>query len=259
MVGGMLFYPLAFAALFFIVMYMCLREFLTISLGERWLLQQKLALLSAATVYVLCCAIAFYGIDVRWLSAAAVPVILLSASIVLAPSHDNVEDTALCYFGILYTALPFSLAPFMVVSGNEFVGYVMLVIFIVIWASDVGAYCIGTLLGQKPDSRKLAPAISPKKSWWGFWGGVVLAAGAAAGLHFIGWMEYPLVHCIVLGVLISVCGVLGDLFESVWKRRYGVKDSGKCIPGHGGMLDRFDSSLFAIPAAFAYLMLFGLL
>ena len=259
MVAGMLFYPLAFAALFFVVMYMCLREFLTISLGERWLLQQKLALLTASTVYILACAIAFYSIDVRWLAAAVVPLLALSASIVLAKNHENVEDTALTYLGILYTCLPFALAPFMVVSGNEFRGYVMLVVFIIIWASDVGAYCVGTLLGQKPGSRKLAPAISPKKSWWGFWGGVVLAAGAAVGLHFVNWMQFPLVHCIVLGVLISVSCVLGDLFESVWKRRYGVKDSGRCIPGHGGMLDRFDSSLFAIPAAFAYMMLFGLL
>ena len=259
MVAGMLFYPLAFAALFFVVMYMCLREFLTISLGERWLLQQKLALLTASTVYILSCAIAFYSIDVRWLAVAIIPLIALSASIVFAGNHDTVEDTAMMYLGILYTTLPFALAPFMVVSGNEFRGYVMLVVFIIIWASDVGAYCVGTLLGQKPDSRKLAPSISPKKSWWGFWGGVVLAAVVAVILHFVKWMDFPLVHCIILGVLISVSCVLGDLFESVWKRRYGVKDSGRCIPGHGGMLDRFDSSLFAIPTAFAYMMLFGLL
>lgn len=259
MVAGMLFYPAAFAALFFIIMYLSLREFLTISLGERWLLQQKLALFTAAAVYILAACIAFYNLDVRWLAAAIVPLLALSASIVMAPSHENVEDTALVYCGLLYTCLPFVLAPFMVVSGTEFKGFVLLNVFLVIWASDVGAYCIGTLLGQKPDSRKLAPAISPKKSWWGFWGGLALGIIAALVLYFVKWMEYPLVHCLVLGALISVCGVLGDLFESVWKRRYGVKDSGRCIPGHGGMLDRFDSSLFAIPAAFAYLALFGLL
>ena len=72
-------------------------------------------------------------------------------------------------------------------------------------------------------------------------------------------MEYPLVHCLILGAIIPAAGVCGDLFESLWKRRFGFKDSGNCIPGHGGMLDRFDSSLFAIPVAFVYLTLTGLL
>lgn len=259
MVAGMIFYPAAFAVLFLAVMYVSLREFLSISLGQRWALQQKLALATAAVIYLLAVGVAFYGLDVRALAGGIIPLLALSASIVLSPSHENVEDTAILYLGILYTALPFVLAPFMVVSGNEFKGYLLLNVFLVIWASDVGAYCIGTLLGQKPTSRKLAPAISPKKSWWGLWGGILLAVGAAVALYFIGWMEYPLVHCIALGVVISVCGVFGDLFESVWKRRYSVKDSGKCIPGHGGMLDRFDSSMFAIPATFAYLAIAGLL
>ncbi len=259
MVAGMIFHPAAFAVLFLCILYISLKEFLSISLGERWALQQKLALLCASVIYLLAVGIAFYGLELRWLAAGIIPVLMLSASVVLAKSHENVEDTALLYLGILYVGLPFVLAPFLVSSQSDFRGYVLLDVFLIIWASDVGAYCIGTLLGQKPDSRKLAPSISPKKSWWGFWGGVVLAAAAALLLNLIGWLDLPLVHCIVLGVLISVLGVLGDLFESVWKRRYGVKDSGHCIPGHGGMLDRFDSSLFAIPAAFAYMALFGLL
>ena len=78
-------------------------------------------------------------------------------------------------------------------------------------------------------------------------------------LHLVGWLPYGPVHSLVLGVLVSVAGVCGDLFESLWKRWFGVKDSGNCIPGHGGMLDRFDSSLLAIPVAVVYLTLFGLL
>ena len=79
------------------------------------------------------------------------------------------------------------------------------------------------------------------------------------GLHFLNWFPFPLVHCIVLGAILSVCGVCGDLFESQWKRHFNVKDSGRIIPGHGGMLDRFDSSLVAIPAAALYLCLTGLI
>ena len=81
--------------------------------------------------------------------------------------------------------------------------------------------------------------------------------GVISGLlmHFIGWMPFPLIHCLVIGLLMSVGGICGDLFESQWKRRFGVKDSGSFMPGHGGMLDRFDSQFVAIPLAIAYLFL----
>jgi len=82
---------------------------------------------------------------------------------------------------------------------------------------------------------------------------------AAVGLHYLTWLPFGLGHCIALGVIVSVGGVCGDLFESMWKRHFGVKDSGNCIPGHGGMLDRFDSSLVAIPMACVYLIAWGLL
>ena len=227
MVCGMLFHPLAFGVLFLVAMYMAMREFLHITLGERYILQQKLAILSAAVAFIVCMCCCFYGLEVRFLTLALIPLFALALSVVLSRSHDTVEDVA--------------------------------VFFIIIWCADVGAYSLGTLFGQKPDSRKLAPAISPKKSWWGFWGGIAMAVLGAFILYLVGWMDYPLVHCLILGALVAVTGVCGDLFESVWKRRYGFKDSGNCIPGHGGMLDRFDSSLFAIPSVFVYLALSGLL
>ena len=87
----------------------------------------------------------------------------------------------------------------------------------------------------------------------------LIAILAALVLHWTGLLQIPLIHCVVLAALMHCAGVAGDLFESMWKRQFGVKDSGKCIPGHGGMLDRFDSSLVAIPLACVYLTLFGLL
>ena len=78
-------------------------------------------------------------------------------------------------------------------------------------------------------------------------------------LGLVGWLPFPVVHTLVLGCLVSVAGICGDLIESMWKRYAGVKDSGNVIPGHGGMLDRFDSSLVSIPVAFIYLTLAGLL
>ena len=259
MVAGILFHPVAFGLLFLVVMYMSLREFLHITMGERWLLQQKLALFTAAVIYLLCVGFCFYGLEAKWFAAALLPFLAIPVSVVCARNHDTVEDVAFIYLGLLYVCLALCLAPFMVSKGGEFSGYMLLNVFIVIWCSDVGAYSIGTLFGQKPDSRKLAPAISPKKSLWGLWGGIVTALLGAWVLHLVGWMPYPVLHCLAIGLVVSLAGVCGDLFESVWKRRYGFKDSGNCIPGHGGMLDRFDSSLFAIPAVFVYLVLTGLL
>ena len=259
MVAGMLLHPAAFGALFLIVLYMAMKEFLHITMGERWQLQQKLALLAAAVSFVLVVMYRFFGMDPKWLAAAILPLAAIPVSVLFARSHDTVEDVSFVWMSLLYVALPIMLMPFMVSGGGEFKGYLLLCIFILIWSSDVGAYSIGTLFGQKPGSRKLAPSISPKKSWWGFWGGIVVSVLVSWLLSAIGWMPYPLLHCLAIGLIVPVAGVCGDLFESVWKRRFGYKDSGNCIPGHGGMLDRFDSTLFVIPAVFAYQILFGLI
>ena len=259
MVAGMVLHPAAFGVLFLVVLYISMKEFLHITMGERRRLQQRLAMLAGAVAYILSVGICFYGIEMKWLAVVIPLVLLVPVSELFNPSHEGVEELAYAFVSMVYIAFPLCLAPFIVSSGGDFKGDVLLNVFIIIWCADVGSYSIGTLFGQKPTSKKLAPSISPKKSWWGFWGGIALGLLGAFLLQLVGWLEYPLVHCLVLGAIIPTAGVCGDLFESLWKRRFGFKDSGNCIPGHGGMLDRFDSSLFAIPAAFAYLTLFGLL
>jgi phosphatidate cytidylyltransferase len=129
---------------------------------------------------------------------------------------------------------------------------------VIIWGSDVGAYLFGITLGQKY-GKKLFPSISPKKSWIGFWGGLFMAVALAVGLHYLELLPFELRHCIVMSVLLNVTGVYGDLIESQWKRHYEVKDSGNIIPGHGGLLDRFDSALIAIPIGIIYLVLWNVL
>jgi len=259
MVFGLIWDRGVFGGLFTIILVVALKEFYQMSLGRRFLLQQKLGLLAGAASFILVAAHCFYGMDIRWLAAALIPLLLIPFSAPFLPNHDEFGDLAYIYAGLLYIALPISLSPLLMMDGEVFDGWFLLSLFIMIWCSDVGAYCIGTAFGQKPDSRKLAPSISPKKSWWGFWGGLAFCVAAAVGLHYLTWLPFPLIHCIALGFIIGVGGVCGDLFESMWKRRFGVKDSGKCIPGHGGMLDRFDSSLVAIPMACVYLTLLGLL
>jgi phosphatidate cytidylyltransferase len=123
-------------------------------------------------------------------------------------------------------------------------------VFVFLWVNDTGAYCVGSLLGR----HKLFPRISPGKSWEGSIGGAifVLAAAWAISTYLDGEM-LTLWAWLGLGLVVVIFGTWGDLVESLFKRTLGIKDSGNILPGHGGMLDRFDSSLLAIPAAVVYL------
>lgn len=257
MVFGLIWDRGIFACLFVTILVIALHEFYDMALKRRFRLQQLLGMIAGGGAFLLVAWHCFYGWDIRWLALVMIPLLLIPVSCLLLPSREGFGDLAYIYAGLVYIALPISLSPLVMMDEEVFDGWFMLSLFILIWCSDVGAYSVGTLFGQKPTSRKLAPSISPKKSWWGLWGGILFCVAAAIGLHFLTWLPFPLVHCIALGVIVGVCGVCGDLFESMWKRHFGYKDSGKCIPGHGGMLDRFDSSLVAIPAACVYLLIFG--
>ena len=259
MVFGLIWDRVIFGALFLFILYCALNEFYNISLGSRYRVQQKLGLLAGTIAFFTVALHCFYGIDARFICLALLPLLLIPASCVFLGIQDDFQDVSLIYAGLLYIALPISLSPYVMMDGPVFNGWLMLSFFIVIWLSDAGAYCFGSMFGQKEGAARLAPSISPKKSWVGFWCGLACAVVASIVLHYLTWFPFPLVHSIVLGVLISFFGVCGDLFESQWKRHFHVKDSGNIIPGHGGMLDRFDSSLIAIPAAVLYLSIFGLL
>lgn len=121
----------------------------------------------------------------------------------------------------------------------------------IIWANDVGAYLVGTTLGR----HKLCPRVSPLKTWEGAFGGLVFGvATGVAGVYVMGW---GLGFWMGLSVVAVVTGVVGDLVESMFKRAAKVKDSGDMLPGHGGILDRFDSLIFSAPFIFLYFLIFG--
>jgi phosphatidate cytidylyltransferase len=130
-----------------------------------------------------------------------------------------------------------------------------LCVFVFLWINDAGAYICGSLLGR----HKLFPRISPGKSWEGSIGGAILVMAAAVLLwhiteqHGVNELGLSAVEWAGLGLVIVVFGTWGDLIESLFKRTIGIKDSGNILPGHGGMLDRFDSTLMAVPAAVVYL------
>jgi phosphatidate cytidylyltransferase len=122
-------------------------------------------------------------------------------------------------------------------------GWIVLGVFIAVWAADIGALFVGRLIG----GPKLAPALSPNKTWAGFWGGVIFA-GLAETLY-VAVLGGPIANALIFGAFLALVGHAGDLFESWVKRRFRAKNSGTMIPGHGGMLDRVDSLLFAAPVA----------
>lgn len=167
---------------------------------------------------------------------------------------------AFAFAAQLYVALPFSLI-FPLSQHHDIAlgkisaeGWLPLSVFIFLWISDSGAYLVGSTLGRFFPA-KLFPRISPNKSWIGSLGGALLCIVAAILLHEFVGLHLLLWQWIGLSLVVCIFGTWGDLVESLFKRQLGIKDSGNILPGHGGMLDRFDSALLAIPAAFCFLRL----
>ena len=157
--------------------------------------------------------------------------------------------------GQLYIAVPLALTirltlvvdPF--TSMTQYNGLLLLAIFIFIWVNDTGAYLVGSRWGK----RRLAPNISPKKSVEGSIGGLLLVLLSAVVLRLLLFPELSWLSILLIAAVVAIFATIGDLFESSLKRQAGVKDSGKLIPGHGGILDRIDSLLLAVPAVYLLL------
>lgn len=161
---------------------------------------------------------------------------------------NPINNVAYTIFGQIYIVLPFSLMAY-ILSYNK---KLLLAVFVIIWVNDTFAYLTGSLLGK----HKLSPKISPNKSWEGLIGGLVGTWGVALLIYWLeayaknSYIPFTATQWLALGTAIMIFGTLGDLFESLIKRTVGVKDSGNIMPGHGGLLDRLDSVLFAtLPAA----------
>lgn len=197
-----------------------------------------------------------------------VTIIYLLIAELYLKQDDPIQDWAYTMLSQIYIALPFSLLNVLAFTANSsgmvaFNTLLPLSVFIFLWINDTGAYCVGSLLGR----HKLFPRISPGKSWEGSIGGAIFVLAVAYGIGWLDNMEIAdanhaspifagmlsIPEWLGLGLVVVVFGTWGDLVESLFKRTLGIKDSGSILPGHGGMLDRFDSSLLAIPAAVVYL------
>lgn len=186
-----------------------------------------------------------------------VTIIYLLVAELYLKQPDPIQDWAYTMLSQMYIALPFSLLNVLAFTATvhgqvAFNTLLPLSVFVFLWVNDTGAYCVGSLLGR----HKLFPRISPGKSWEGSVGGAVFVLAAAYAIfYFLDSSMLTMPQWLGLGLVVVVFGTWGDLVESLLKRTLGIKDSGSILPGHGGMLDRLDSCLFAAPACVLYLSL----
>ena len=261
MLAALLTNKFVYGAVMLFALVVMMWEFLRMTCGKEYRYSQILSIFAGATLFTLVWLFKGFNFPGRLVILAFVPVFILMINSLYVKDKSRFNKFANLYTAIIYIAVPWSVINFAAFGPeNQFNGMLLLSFFAIIWGSDVGAYLFGITLGQKY-GKKLFPSISPKKSWIGFWGGMLMAIGISAALYCLGIFpittgnpRFDLIHSIIIAIIINCAGVYGDLIESQWKRHYEVKDSGNIIPGHGGMLDRFDSALIAIPIGIIYLV-----
>lgn len=256
--------PVAMIFLFSLVTGMTVWEFAGL-VNQRENVQINQFICSVAGVLLfLATAVHARGLDT--LNLAFIPwlatIIYLLVSELYLKAKDPIANWAYTMMSQIYIALPFSLLNVLAFQfTNSDVPWLLpLSVFIFLWVNDSGAYCTGSLLGR----HKLFPRVSPGKSWEGSIGGGVFVLVAAWLISYITTQKGIVTNLTTLqwmgmGLVVVIFGTWGDLIESLFKRTLGIKDSGNVLPGHGGMLDRFDSSLLAIPAVVVYLFTLALL
>jgi phosphatidate cytidylyltransferase len=250
MLASVLFGAYAFTAFFLILSVLTLAEFYKLVKTEEVNPQRFSGLLLGVSLYV---ATAIYFLKGGLLSYFLI-CLPLAVSVIVSELFRNkarpFHNIAYTIFGVLFAFLPFCFFYGMAFNNGEYSSHYPLAFLITLWSSDTGAYLAGTSMGK----HKLFERHSPKKTWEGFGGGMFTSL-LAAGILSIYFKDLPLQHWLVIAVIVVVAGTLGDLSESMLKRSVSAKDSGSLLPGHGGLLDRFDGLLLAAPLVFVYLQL----
>ena len=192
------------------------------------------------------------GLPSKWLFLLIFPLWALFLLVLFGKHKDPFNKVAVYLLIALYISLPMFSLNLLAFSEGSYNPYLLISFFVMVWINDTGAYLVGVNFGK----HRLFERISPKKSWEGFWGGLALTVIVAYLLHL--WIQQgSLSLWLISGFMVSIFATLGDLVESMLKRSVNIKDSGKLLPGHGGLLDRFDGALFAAPVMSVLFYLFG--
>lgn len=252
-VGSILYNEIIFLALSITLAFLALREYN--SLTHPRCTMDFFSEMSAVLCVFPLVTVLFYGHFNPW----TLLTLFLPLGVLIAELWDKNNNPIIqwghFFVGQIMIALPFALMNVLCHMDP----YLLLAVFVLIWVNDSGAYCVGMLTSKLPGgNHKMFPRVSPKKSWEGLFGGLVFTIGVAFILNRFGWFNAItkegnelLITC-GFAFIVSGFGTLGDLMESLFKRTIGVKDSGKFLPGHGGVLDRFDSILLAAPVVLIY-------
>ncbi len=248
----------SYAVLMLLILGGTMIEFLRLTSAGAYKFSRFLTVMSGVVLFILTFLYRAFDFPGKMIMLAVLPVAVVMIDSLYVKDKTEYGKFANMYTSILYIAVPIAMTNFAAFQHGSYTGIPLLCLFILIWSMDTGSFVFGMALGQR-FGKKLSPNISPKKSWVGFWGGLACTVAAAVLLQHFGLLDMKWWVACILGVVAAVAGVYGDLLESQWKRYYAVKDSGKTIPGHGGFLDRFDSSLFVLPAGIIFLEILKLL
>ena len=258
LLGCILFDKNAYAVLFAIITALTLSEFYRLiqskdEPGSMHLLDIFGGVYLFAALYYYCAGLS--DTITKYIFIPYILYLILTFIIQLYTKHpDPIKNWAYSLLGQFYIALPFALLNFIAFPGvyTLYTPWLLTAFFIFIWINDTGAFLVGITIGR----HRLFERISPKKSWEGFFGGLLFSL-TSGWIFSIFYTDLSLFQWLGFGLTISISSTFGDLCESLLKRTIHIKDSGHILPGHGGLLDRFDSVLLAAPAAYIYLQIFG--
>jgi phosphatidate cytidylyltransferase len=251
MLGSLLLGPLVFAAFGFLLLVVGLLEFYRLVKSTELSPNIPVGLILSLAVYSLVFSVLVYNKSLQNALLLVPMVLVVFVAELYRKSSTPFQNIAITLLAVCYVAIPFSFYLALGFMGASFSFILPLSLLLLIWANDSGAYMFGVTLGK----HRLFERHSPKKSWEGFVGGILVAALVALILSRYVYTISP-IHWLVLAVLVGVAGTFGDLVESMFKRSLNIKDSGSFLPGHGGLLDRFDSLIFAAPLVYIYLTYF---
>ncbi|MDP3462905.1 MAG: phosphatidate cytidylyltransferase [Bacteroidales bacterium] len=254
-IGSIWYSPVSFAIVLFVVNFLGVMELQTLMNHSASLTKETriINLFSSVLLYLALAAVALEWLDIIWLIPASL-LLMLPFLTALFSRHDSfMQVTSNAWSSFFFISLPSGLLLFFFnhnIVGTQAGPLLVIVLLVMIWANDVFAYLIGSWLGR----HRLFERISPKKSWEGAIGGLVMTLLLTMAFHYFTHFM-PLSRLLIMALIVVITAILGDLTESLIKRQAGMKDSGSLIPGHGGILDRFDATFHATPFVFVYLMI----